>query len=99
MSNPTEALDSKIDEILDEYENGQNPHQSEDYRLDKARNAIKDLLLEAQTQIAMNMQVQWKQERLNHTLSVKASEWKRELEHYDEFSKMFIAELQALRSK
>ena len=29
-----------LHEILDEYENGQNPHQSEEYRLDKANKAL-----------------------------------------------------------
>lgn len=38
---PLSTVDDKdLDEILDEYENGQNPHQSEEYRLDKAKQAI-----------------------------------------------------------
>lgn len=36
---------SKVGEILDEYENGQNPHQSEDYRLKKAEQALINKLI------------------------------------------------------
>lgn len=35
-----------IEEILDEYENGQNPLQNEDYRLNKATKAIERLIIE-----------------------------------------------------
>lgn len=36
---------TKLDDILDEYENGQNPHQSEEYRLNKAKAALKSLFV------------------------------------------------------
>lgn len=48
---------------------------------------------EARMQTALNMQVQWKQERIGHTLSRKVEEWKTELDHFDEFAVKFIAQL------
>jgi len=37
-----------IDEMLEEYENGQNPHQSEEYRLNKAKALITAKLKEVE---------------------------------------------------
>lgn len=44
---PTNNIDNSLDEILDEYENGQNPMQSEEYRLNKAKAAINKTIMES----------------------------------------------------
>lgn len=36
---------NELDEILEEYENGQNPQQSEEYRLNKAKSALNAYIL------------------------------------------------------
>jgi histidyl-tRNA synthetase len=51
---------------------------------------------EARIQTALDVITQFKQDRINHTLSVKADEWERELETAD---KTLARYLQALQSR
>ena len=54
---------------------------------------VEALITEAKQQIAINMAAQWRAERIYHTLSTPVEECKRELDHFQEFSAKFIAQL------
>ena len=71
---------SQIRTILEDFEGGKSEES-----ISYTEQAIKDYIAKEKQQLLMNFVAQYKAERVGHALGTKASEWKRELDHLDEF--------------
>lgn len=56
---------------------------------------LSELVDREKEQAVMNFVAQYKAERINHTLSTKTNEWKRELDHLGEFHTRFQKSIKA----